>query len=152
MGRPPLKGAPRFYLDTNAVIAILERTEGLNPAQRMFLLGIADGRWFAASSELTLAECIVKPIRDGAPEHRRSYEEFLDTQLSAPLLPVSREILVLASEIRAVSKAKMPDCIHVASALALNCDVMVSADTSLPLPRSIRRVAFSAIDLEIMGM
>jgi predicted nucleic acid-binding protein len=148
MGCRPLRKGARLYLDANAVIEILDRDTALSPSQHAFLVGISDGECFAATSELTLAECLVRPLRDKLDDHKMHYEAFLDTQLSAPLVPVDRTVLLLAAELRAASRAKLPDCIHVATAIMLGCTVIVSADRSLPLPASLRRIAFADIDIE----
>jgi predicted nucleic acid-binding protein len=147
-----LNRALRFYLDSNAVIEILDGTIERGERQVGFLEGIASGRCFAATSELTLAECLIRPIRDGNAPHMRLYEEFLDEQLSAPLVPVTRKVLLLAASIRAGSKAKLPDCIHSASAVALECDIVVSADKSLPVAQGMRRMTLNEIDLDTVGM
>ncbi|NJN35861.1 MAG: type II toxin-antitoxin system VapC family toxin [Nitrospiraceae bacterium] len=135
----------RFYLDTNAVIGILERREPLNVLQRKFLLSISEGKTRAFVSEFTLAECVVKPLREGNAVLCSQYAAFVDTQLTAPPLPIDRQVLLLAAEIRAASGVKFPDAIHVASATVLKCKVMLSADKALPLPPWMERCSFEDI-------
>ena len=57
--------AQRVYLDTNALIAILEKTGDLDEAQRDFVETIDEGGIEAVTSELTEAECLVKPAGAG---------------------------------------------------------------------------------------
>ena len=141
----------RFYFDANSVIAILERSEPLNAHQRAFLLGIADGRLFCCASELTLTECIVKPLRVGNITLANEYARFLDTQLSAPLMQLDRRVLLLAAEIRAGSGTKLPDAIHVACASVSKCTIMLSADKALPLPSGMARCSFEDINSGHLG-
>lgn len=121
---PPL----RFYVDTNVVIAIVEATSILVPVQVAFVEGIERSRIKAFTSELTLAECLVKPMADRNADTVAAYLTFLDGRPELPVLPVSRAILLEAARLRAETGIKLPDAIHMATASAANCDVFLTND------------------------
>lgn len=47
------------------------------------------------------------------------------------LAPITQAILIEAAEIRAATDLKLPDAIHVATAMALGCDALLTNDRSL---------------------
>lgn len=118
----------RFYVDTNVVIAIIESSGALTPGQAAFIDDVDRGRNTAVTSELTLAECLVKPMADRNLETVAAYLAFLDGRPQLPVMPVSRAILLEAARLRAESGIKLPDAIHIATASAVNCDVFLTND------------------------
>jgi predicted nucleic acid-binding protein len=125
-GIPP---GSRVYLDTNIWIYALE---GFDPHVQPLtaLLGRIDaGELAAVTSELTLAELLVKPLQTGLARLQQTY---LDTLQSGPTLtvaPITRAILVDAARLRAQQPAlKLPDAIHAATALACDAPIFVTND------------------------
>ncbi len=135
----------RFYLDTNTIIAILERQSPATIPQEAFLRSIANGECFCISSEIALSECIVKPLRDGKESLAARFVEFIDTQLSAMPVVIDRAALVAAARMRATVNVKLPDALHVACAHIADCTVFISADKGVKLPASMRRLAFDEL-------
>ncbi|MEZ5791940.1 MAG: hypothetical protein R3D34_14550 [Nitratireductor sp.] len=80
----------RYYLDANVVISVLERTLPLTRSQASFLAGIDNGDVDCASSELALAECLVRPFRDGLSDNIAAILSFLDDRSELPLLKPDR--------------------------------------------------------------
>jgi len=116
------------YLDANIFIYALE---GLPPvvAKLAALFQRFDrGELRAVTSELTLAEVLVKPIRDNNTAFRDQYDQSIRTTPSLTVVPVARQILVDAATLRAMSTLKLPDAIHGATALAANCTTYLTND------------------------
>lgn len=124
--------ARRIYLDTNALIAVLEKTGELNAAQRKLVGEIDEGELEAVTSELTLAECLVKPIAEKDEPLIRNYLSLLaaDSRF-LHVSGVSRAVLLEAARIRAGTGVKLPDAIHIATANISQCDAFVSNDRRL---------------------
>jgi predicted nucleic acid-binding protein len=131
-------GTARFYIDTNVVIAIIEAPGALTPGQMAFLEDVDRGRIKAVTSELTLAECLVKPMADRNANAVEAYLTFLDNRPELPVLPVSRAILIEAARLRGETGIKMPDAIHVATALEAGCGVFVTNDRRIKVAAKIR--------------
>ena len=86
----------------------------------------------ATTSELTLAEVLVRPMADENAGLQAAYEEMLQPGDGFQLVPVSRPILIEAARLRAESRAlKLPDAIHVATARASGCEVLLTNDRAL---------------------
>jgi predicted nucleic acid-binding protein len=128
------------YLDTNPIIYL---TEG-NPAFKAQIaslfeaLDAADAR--LVTSELTLAEVLVRPLREQDTALVEAYERLFDTLLQAQ--PVSREVLLLSAQLRAETRTlRTPDAIHVATAALVQASHFVSGDAGIrTLPEGMQRV------------
>ena len=134
----------RVYLDTNVVIRGMERTDtGASDVGR--LLDLAQrGRLELATSELTLCEVVVGPLKARDDLLVQSYLGLLTRDSLIELEPVTREVLVEAARIRALSNATLADAVHAATAVLSRCDAIVSYDRRLGELTSLSVVAPSA--------
>jgi len=84
------------------------------------------------TSELTLAEVLAKAL----PHARRSYFDLIVWSNIFQLCPVTRDILIETADYRRVNrkKVKLPDAIHVVTAIRGRCRALLSADKGLKLP------------------
>ncbi len=137
-----LLNSDRTYLDSNAVIAIIESQSKLSNSQLSFIKGIDDGSVDCVSSDLALAECLVLPLRQKDEKKLADMLIFFSEGDVLPIIPFTRKLFIRAAEIRAVSNVKMPDALHIACADVTNCTVFMSADAGIRLPKGMRRVAF----------
>lgn len=80
------------------------------------------------TSQLTMLETLVKPLRDGDQALAEDYEKLL-TATAVRTLPVTASILRDAARIRAAFNLKTPDAIHAATALAAGCVLFITNDT-----------------------
>jgi predicted nucleic acid-binding protein len=123
----------RLYLDANVFIYALDSalTPWHVPAQALFRL-VDSGRASAVTSELSLAECLVKPLRDGNGALADLYRGAINANNPGlAVAPVSRDVLIEAARLRASRPPlKLPDAIHVATAALNGCDVLVTNDAA----------------------
>ena len=127
------------YLDTNIFIYAVE---GYQPEQAFIgglLAALEQGRFAAVTSELTLAELLVKPFEPGREDVVSIYSGLLQPSDHLAVMPVGRGILIEAARQRAALRIRMPDAIHVASALAAHCDMFLTNDRRLKLPPEMSR-------------
>jgi len=134
-------GLERVYLDANSFIGIVEgsgpRTDRLAP----LFDRIAEGRLLGLTSELTVAEVLVHPLRRGDEETADAYRDILSPRWPITTLGIDLATLEAAAATRArFPRLKLPDAIHVATCVRSECGVFVSADRELPLPVTIRLV------------
>lgn len=128
---------PRIYLDTNVFIAAYEARTARSDHAWWILDAIEANEFLAVTSELTLAEVLVRPLQDGDEELAARYRDILTSADGLGVAPVERKLLIEAAMLRSFSRSlKLPDAIHLATARAYNCDFIVSDDRRLPsLPR-----------------
>ncbi|HEV8580073.1 MAG TPA: type II toxin-antitoxin system VapC family toxin [Thermoanaerobaculia bacterium] len=124
----------RFYLDANFFIYVLEESEPWAEAARRILISLDRGECEAVTSELSLAECLVKPLELGRTEIAEVYLEFLRDRRSLLVVPVSREVLIEAARLRAQNRIKPPDAVHGATALQGGCASFLTNDDRLNIP------------------
>jgi len=136
--------APFVYIDTNVFIAGFESPiENARPVQD-FLRALRERPGIGISSELTLAEILApvsRPHALPAVKRRRLYFDLLLWSGLIDLRPVTREILIETADLRSVARHKLPDAIHVVTAVHAHCSFFLSHDDGMKrLPQGMRRV------------
>jgi predicted nucleic acid-binding protein len=120
----------RLYLDANIVIYAAEGPHLLPNAVREALDRIDRAELSAVTSELTLAEVLVRPLRDRNAVLVDSYRRRLTAGPTLDVQPVSRAVLSQAAALRAAQNSiKLPDAIHAATAMLAGCSTFLTNDT-----------------------
>lgn len=135
----------KVYLDTNILVFLVEGHDLLQANVDTLLRRIEAGDLSVATSELSVAEVLVKPYATGNMRLAALYEALLVPGPQMTIVPIDLSILKSAARLRAMTKAKLPDAIHVATAMALRCDYVVSNDAGLKVLPPLQLVQMSAI-------
>lgn len=122
----------RLYLDTNIFIYALEGYPVFRAVLTRLFEALDRGELTAVTSELTLAEVLVKPLLDQHAERQAAYLQALQPSTSLQLIPVSREVLIAAARLRAEGNLKLPDAIHAATAQLSGCSQFLTNDARVP--------------------
>ena len=127
MGQLILPSSSTIYVDTSVVIYTIEGNADyyslLEPLWSKFYAGEIQ----IISSDLTLMEVLVVPLRNGNNVLVGDYEELLlSSQIQ--LIPINQSILRQAANLRATTSLKTPDAIHAATALSVGCDRFITND------------------------
>lgn len=129
----------RVYVDANVFIYVVEQSV----EHAGFVGGLLDlldaGESEAVTSELTLAEVLVKPFESGRTDIAEIYEEMIAPSAWLSVVPVERAILVEAARLGPALGLRLPDAIHVASAVAARCDLFLTNDRRIKLPAGLAR-------------
>ena len=115
------------YFDTNPVIYSVEK----NPMYWQLLEPV----WQAAkaktieivSSDLALLETLVGPLKSGDMALALAYEQLFQ-QAQTRLIPITHTILREAARLRATTKPKTPDALHLATATGAGCALFITND------------------------
>lgn len=128
MGRLSFPYGSKLYFDTAPIIYSVEKHPIYWPTLES-VWAISDAEEFQLStSELTLLETLVQPLKHGKSALVTAYEEFSSGD-TISLVPISAEILRTAAELRAHHNLKTPDAIHAATAIISGCEYLVANDT-----------------------
>ena len=119
------------YLDANIFIYLLEGFSPIGDKAGELFAEIDAGRIRGVTSELTLAELLAKPIRDGNAQAISQYQNLLSSRQGLEVTSISRQILLEAARLRGSTPLKLPDAIHVATATLAGCTVFISNDKRL---------------------
>lgn len=127
------------YLDANVFIFALEGDPLFGAASATVLRAVEAGTIAAVTSELTLAEVLVKPLKLGRGD---LVDRFLAAIGEGPIAvhPLSRAILLRSAEIRAVHGGRLADALHVATAIEAGCEPFVSEDRGIRPPPGLSLV------------
>lgn len=142
----------RLYVDSNVLIYAVEGVPATaGPAKKLInFLRNQRGKMF--TSEIALAEVLAPSKRRGAwPLHtkRRVYLDLLIWSGAMTLLPVTRDILIRTADLRKTTRLKLPDAIHLMSAIRSNCTFLVSGDVDFEkAPPGIEHVRPDAKGIE----
>src|SRR5918911_1935422 len=88
------------YLDTNIFIYTVEGYAPEEASLRELFAALDERRFTAVTSELSLAEVLVKPFELGREDVVSAYAELLEPSDRLAVLPVDRSILVEAARQR----------------------------------------------------
>jgi predicted nucleic acid-binding protein len=115
----------RLYLDANVLIALGEGTDEVaNLLTDLAAQQEPSETPFLCTSELTLSEILVQPYRE--------QNGWLISGSFMEVAPVNRATLWYAAVVRSeYTSIKLPDAIHVATAIGLGCSHMLTADQRL---------------------
>ena len=142
-------GSSKLYFGANVFIYAVEGSDDIAGRLRTLFELLSSNLNLAVTSELTLAEVLPKadPIR------RRNYLELILCSGLFDLYPVTRDILMETADYRRIagvsrpdaskpyaSMPKLPDAIHVVTAVRAGCGRMLSFDRALKLPEGMRRL------------
>lgn len=117
----------RLYLDTAIVIYDVERVA---PFAARVQARLSAGTFDLVASDLSRLECRVKPLRDANHVLVRAYDLYFET-VCADVVSLTRATLEQAAALRANYGFKTPDAIHLAAAIASNCDAFLTGDQRL---------------------
>lgn len=81
------------------------------------------------SSDLTLLEVLVAPLKSGNAALATAYEQLFQ-QRQTRLIPISQPILRDAARLRATTNLKTPDAVHASTALRTGCVLFITNDVS----------------------
>ena len=145
---------PVVYVDANAFIYAVEGTDSLaRPINELFQ-ALKKRPHAAVTSELTLAEVLPKAP---SPQHRRTYLDLMVWSGIFDLRPITRDILIETADYRKISTVtlpdgretmpKLPDAIHVVTAIRSGCKRLLSADSRMKLPAELTLIEATSIGI-----
>lgn len=124
----------RLYLDANIFILLGEGCgEIASLLYELISLPAAGLLPFFCTSEMTLAELLVRPYRERNDDLLRLYESWIVSGSTLGISSVDRAVLWGAAAIRATYRSvKLPDAIHLSTAIRMECSHVLTADRRIP--------------------
>jgi predicted nucleic acid-binding protein len=139
----------RHYVDTNVFIAMLERSdERAERLLHLFTRGHHQDDETFLTSEITLAELLVLPYRQKDQHLISLYQKWIGVGSLIAAKAVGREILSAAANLRANDGAlRLPDAIHLATALRFSCRRFLTFDSRLSRSPGRAQLVDSSLDI-----
>lgn len=128
MGALNLLHGRTVYLDASIIIYVVEHSAKYSALLRPLMEAAELGEIILLSSELTILETMILPLRSGDEALIQVYEDAL-FESDLRLAPISREILTEAARLRAQhSSLRTPDAIHWATMRVEQADYLLTND------------------------
>jgi predicted nucleic acid-binding protein len=119
------------YVDANILIYIVEGNTALASELKQIVEALDAGVLRAVTSELTLAEVLIGPLRTRDQDVADTYRSLLRSSKVLRTVPVSAAILERSAVIRCNSMTSLPDAIHLATAEWAGCKYVLTEDRQL---------------------
>lgn len=120
----------KVYLDANCVIYFVENHPVwcLKMINRVTAIQLAQDE--IAVGDLTRAECLVVPFRNNNSGLEKRYRSFFsDPEIH--VLGITAAICERAARLRAIHSIKLPDALHLATAIEHGCGLFLTNDAQL---------------------
>ena len=126
-----LKSVTRLFFDTAPVVYYLEETPPYVEVVAAIFNALDERRFTGVFSPVTLAECLVFPIRQGDLVLQNAYLKVIAYNKDHSFFETSRTIAREAARFRAVYNLSLTDAIQIATALEAGCDAFLTNDKGL---------------------
>ena len=127
MGQLNLPLNALVYVDTAVLIYSVEANPNYRELLRPLWLKLKASELEVISSELSLMEVLIVPLRNNDTALVNDYEQLM-LEGDIQLIPISQTILLQAARLRATTNLRTPDAIHAATAINTGCTLFLSND------------------------
>jgi predicted nucleic acid-binding protein len=134
------------YIDANILIYMIEGNTALAPELMRIIAALDAGVLRAVTSELTLAEVLIGPLRTNDQALVTAYKAVLTSGRSLRSLPVSSAVLERSAAVRCNAMTSLPDAIHLATAELAGCRYFLTEDRQLQVRPPLLAVGPVALD------
>lgn len=108
---------------------------------------IDGGSLSAVTSPITLAECLIVPIRDGQAGLQRDYNDLIVRGINTRFVELNEGAGVLAAELRARYNLRLIDALQLGTAITSGCEAFLTNDAMLRRVTEVKVIMID--DLEI---
>lgn len=143
MGLTPRLVGRRIYLDTNILIYLLEGSSHLEKPLLQVKQLIEYRKAGFVVSALVFAEILPPLAASGNQARVDAAREFLSATGAFEIISADTEICTHAGMLRGIHRMKTPDAIHVATAIASGCDILLTNDRQIRSPQGLEVLVLS---------
>jgi predicted nucleic acid-binding protein len=134
------------YVDANILIYIVEGNKALAPELKQIIEALDAGVLTAVTSELTLAEVLIGPLRTHDQALAATYRSLLLSSKVLRTVPVTSAILERSAALRCNSMLSLPDAMHLATAESAGCKYFLTEDRHLTVPPPMLAIGATALN------
>ncbi len=134
----------RVYFDANIFIYLLEHHPDFGEVCLSIVQSAVDKELDGYSGDLVFAELLVKPLKENNARAVKAVKDMFSEETQIELLPHKRSTFEMAAHLRATHKIKLPDALHMATAIENHLDIFLTNDRDIPTMREITVVQLPA--------
>ena len=142
-----LDGVTRLLLDTAPVIYHTEEDPFFGTRMAEIFRYCREHTVEFVTTPVTLAECLIHPLANGAHELAQRYEAFLLREERTTFHPIGIATAREAARLRTAHGLRLADALQVAVALETGCDALLTNDSVLSRVTGIRILQISEIEV-----
>ena len=117
----------RLYLDTSVIVSLIEGTSDLKSRIWAEVSRFGGDEVTFVCTPLTRLECLVKPLRTADIDLQDLYERYFSAS-EVRMVEIGTAVWDQATHIRARYGFRVPDALHLATAVTHGCSVIVTRD------------------------
>ena len=143
-----LQGVSLLLLDTAPVIYLIEQNPAYLDLVKSVFERVDDGRLNAVTTPVTLAECLIYPIKFGLPKLRRDFIDFIVNGTNTSFIGLDQTIGEEAAKHRANYNLSLPDALQVAAAIHSGCDAFLTNDSQLKRVTEVKILVLDELEAD----
>lgn len=122
----------RIFLDSAPVIYFVERHPVYCPILEPVFSRFETGELVAVTSPITLAECLVLPMKLGRVELIEAFIAVMGGDHSSVFVPIRKDTARIAADIRSRYNLTLTDAFQVSAAIQGDCDALLTNARACP--------------------
>lgn len=126
-----LKQVTKLFLDTAPIIYFVEENQRYSPLVAIVFDRLDNGPLTAVTSPVTLAECLVIPMRSNNLALKQSFIDRITSGSNTAFAVLDQKAAERAAELRAKYNLTLTDAFQVSIALNQGCDAFLTNDLTL---------------------
>ncbi len=141
-----LRNVTRLFLDTAPVVYFVEENARYLPIVENVFLMLDDGQLTAVTSPVTLAECLVVPLRANRSDLAQAFTDLITMGNHTVFVSIDQETAQKAAELRAKYNLTLTDAFQAASALVAGCEAFLTNDATIKRVTELNVIALDEVE------
>ena len=137
----------RIFLDSAPVIYFVENHPAYAPVLSEIFRRIDSGQLLAVTSPITLAECLVLPIRQGLTQLEANFQELIVRGNNTLFTAIDHSCAWQAAKLRAQYNITLADALQIATAMRVDCDAFLTNDAALLRVQDVKVLLVENLEL-----
>lgn len=142
-----LETISKVFIDTAPVIYYIEGSTYFFPVVDAFFQGLLLRNIQGIVSPVTLAECLVMPVRLKNTQVQQSFIDFLTNTKEIEMANIDEIVGRQAVELRVSYGLKLPDALQIAVAIRAGCDGFLTNDAALKRLTELQIVVLGELEI-----
>lgn len=138
----------KVFLDTAPIIYYVERNPTYFSRSSPIFEAIDQGKLFAVTSPITLAESLIFPIRMNQASFIQTFSALIIHAEHTQFVEINDIIAHKAAELRVLYNLTLTDALQIAVAITVQCDAFLTNDTQLKRVKGIEIICLQDFELE----
>ena len=138
----------QVFLDTAPLIFLVEANPSYLDLMRAVFEMIENGQLRAITSPISLAECLIHPIRQSNVAAINTFTNLITSGANTSFVSIGEVVARRAAELRVMYKFKLPDSLQLATEIESGCESFLTNDHQLSQVSEINVIVIDDMELD----